>query len=156
MQELTPNYYFQTAIYQAHRPDWVDETLKICEPYYQNIKSQGAYKKIFDVAKEFKIDNIVTATKVRDLKTGKILHTEVPTPEMHNDIKYVIVDDICDGGATFLNAAEEIRKYTQASLYLIVSHGIFSAGTKKLLDVFADVYVLDNNYNRNRLNLLKE
>jgi len=68
----------------------------------------------------------------------------------------IIVDDICDGGATFLNAAEEIRKYTQASMYLIVSHGIFSAGTEKLLDVFADVYVLDNNYNRNRLNLLKE
>lgn len=39
----------------------------------------GAYKKIFDVAKEFNIERIVTATKVRDIKTGKILRTEIPT-----------------------------------------------------------------------------
>ncbi len=55
MQELTPSYHFQTAIYQAHRPDWVSTVLNICEPYYQNIRSQGPYKKIFP---QYQTDNL--------------------------------------------------------------------------------------------------
>jgi ribose-phosphate pyrophosphokinase len=101
----------------------------------------GAYKKIFDVAKEFGIDNIVTATKVRDLKTGKILRTEVPTPDMHNDIKYVIVDDICDGGRTFTEIAKAIKSVRPtAKIYLIVTHGIFSAGFEELNIQFEKIF----------------
>jgi ribose-phosphate pyrophosphokinase len=101
----------------------------------------GAYKKIFDVAKEFGIDNIVTATKVRDLKTGKILRTEVPTPDMHNDIKYVIVDDICDGGRTFTEIAKAIKAVRPtAKIYLIVTHGIFSAGFGELNIQFEKIF----------------
>jgi ribose-phosphate pyrophosphokinase len=101
----------------------------------------GAYKKIFDVAKEFGIDNIVTATKVRDLKTGKILRTEVPTPDMHNDIKYVIVDDICDGGRTFTEIAKAIKAVRPtAKIYLIVTHGIFSAGFEELNAQFEKIF----------------
>jgi ribose-phosphate pyrophosphokinase len=101
----------------------------------------GAYKKIFDVAKEFGIDNIVTATKVRDLKTGKILRTEVPTPDMHNDIKYVIVDDICDGGRTFTEIAKAIKAVRPtAKIYLIVTHGIFSAGFEELNIQFEKIF----------------
>jgi ribose-phosphate pyrophosphokinase len=101
----------------------------------------GAYKKIFDVAKEFGIDNIVTATKVRDLKTGKILRTEVPTPDMHNDIKYVIVDDICDGGRTFTEISKAIKAVRPtAKIYLIVTHGIFSAGFEELNIQFEKIF----------------
>jgi ribose-phosphate pyrophosphokinase len=101
----------------------------------------GAYKKIFDVAKEFGIDNIVTATKVRDLRTGKILRTEVPTPDMHNDIKYVIVDDICDGGRTFTEIAKAIKAVRPtAKIYLIVTHGIFSAGFEELNIQFEKIF----------------
>jgi len=101
----------------------------------------GAYKKIFDVAKEFGIDNIVTATKVRDLRTGKILRTEVPTPDMHNDIKYVIVDDICDGGRTFTEISKAIKAVRPtAKIYLIVTHGIFSAGFEELNIQFEKIF----------------
>jgi ribose-phosphate pyrophosphokinase len=105
----------------------------------------GAYKKIFDVAKKFEIDKVITATKVRDLKTGKILHTEVPTPDMHNDIKYVIVDDICDGGRTFTEIAKAIKAVRPtAKVYLIVTHGIFSAGEKPLKEYFEHVYTTNS------------
>ena len=63
----------------------------------------GAYKKIFDVAKKFCIDKIITATKVRDIKTGKILHTEIPTLDQHNKLKYIIVDDISLNPAVLLS-----------------------------------------------------
>lgn len=93
----------------------------------------GAYKKIFDVAREFGISKVITATKVRDLKTGKILHTEIPTLDQHNDLKYVIIDDICDGGRTFIELAKAIQgSRPSAEIYLIVTHGIFSAGLYEL------------------------
>ena len=105
----------------------------------------GAYKKIFDVAKKFDINRIITATKVRDLKTGKILHTDVPTPDMHNDIKYVIVDDICDGGRTFTEIAKAIKALRPtAKLYLVVTHGIFSGGFEALGEYFECIYTTNS------------
>lgn len=93
----------------------------------------GAYKKVYDVAKEFRIERIITATKVRDLKTGNILRTEIPVLDQHNDLTYVIIDDICDGGRTFLELAKVIKDgRPTARVYLIVTHGIFSAGFYKL------------------------
>lgn len=113
----------------------------------------GAYKKIFDVAKEFKIDNIITATKVRDLKTGQILRTEVPTLDQHNNLKYVIIDDICDGGRTFIELAKVIKdSRPTAEVCLIVTHGIFSAGFDELKKYITEVYCtnsikdIDNNF----------
>jgi ribose-phosphate pyrophosphokinase len=117
----------------------------------------GAYKKIFDVAKEFNIDNIVTASKVRDIKTGKILRTEIPTLDQHADLKYVIIDDICDGGRTFIELAKAIKgSRPSAKVYLVVTHGIFSAGFKELSQYFEGIYttnsyreVADNEYEEN-------
>lgn len=116
----------------------------------------GAYKKIFDVAKEFKIDNIITASKVRDIKTSKILRTEIPDlpGSVGDDLQYVIIDDICDGGRTFNELAKAIRaQRADAKIYLIVTHGIFSAGFKELAQHFEGIYttnsyrdVADNEY----------
>lgn len=88
----------------------------------------GAYKKVFGVAQYFDIEKVITATKVRDLQSGKILRTEIPTLDQHQDLKYVIVDDICDGGRTFIELAKAIKDgRPTAKVYLIVTHGIFSA-----------------------------
>jgi ribose-phosphate pyrophosphokinase len=114
----------------------------------------GAYKKIFDVAKEFNIDRIITASKVRDIKTGKILRTEIPTLDQHADLKYVIIDDICDGGRTFIELAKAIKgSRPSAKVYLVVTHGIFSAGFAELNQYFEGIYttnsyreIADNEY----------
>jgi ribose-phosphate pyrophosphokinase len=116
----------------------------------------GAYKKIFDVAKKFSINNIVTANKVRDLKTSKILSTEVPNlpGSVGDELQYVIIDDICDGGRTFIELAKAIKtQRADAKVYLIVTHGIFSAGFKELSQYFERIYttnsyreVVDNEY----------
>jgi ribose-phosphate pyrophosphokinase len=102
----------------------------------------GAYKKIFDVAQRFGIENVVTASKHRDIQTGKITHTEIPNIEQYGeDHKFVIVDDICDGGRTFTELAKEIRKHnTLSEIHLIVTHGIFSAGLKPLNQEFTSIF----------------
>ena len=105
----------------------------------------GAYKKIFDVAKKFDINKVITATKVRDLKTGQILHTEVPLQDLDEDIKYVIVDDICDGGRTFTEIAKVIKAVRPAAeLYLVVTHGIFSGGFEALGEYFEGIYTTNS------------
>lgn len=106
----------------------------------------GALKKIFDVAEEFVIPNIVTAMKHRDIKTGKITHTEVPDLSKYNDEhKFVIIDDICDGGRTFIELAKVIKEQKpNNSIYLIVSHGIFSAGFDELNKHFDKIFTTNS------------
>jgi ribose-phosphate pyrophosphokinase len=105
----------------------------------------GAYKKVFDVAKEFNIEKIITATKVRDMKTGNILHTKIPVLDQHNDLKYIIIDDICDGGRTFVELAKAIKAgRPTAKIYLIVTHGIFSSGYSQLGEYFEQIYTTNS------------
>ena len=100
---------------------------------------QGATKKVFELAHNLHIDSpILFCVKHRDQKTGKILHTEVPLGTCTDNMDYIVVDDICDGGRTFIEIAKEIkRQYTEAihpvdtnsptcRIFLVVSHGIFS------------------------------
>jgi ribose-phosphate pyrophosphokinase len=44
----------------------------------------------------------------------------------------LIVDDICDGGGTFIGLAAELKNKNAGKLYLAVSHGIFSKGFDSL------------------------
>ena len=105
----------------------------------------GAFKKIYDVATHFGIERIITATKVRDMKTGNILHTDVPDIDQHNKVKYVIVDDICDGGRTFIEIAKSIHNVRPtAEIYLVVTHGIFSAGYDELNKYFSGIFTTNS------------
>lgn len=110
----------------------------------------GAYKKIFDVARKFGIDKIITANKVRDMKTGNILRTEIPVLDQHENLKYVIVDDICDGGRTFIELAKAIHdSRPTAEVYLVVTHGIFSNGFLELSREIKKVYCTNSYSDRN-------
>ncbi len=100
----------------------------------------GALKKIFDVAKEFNITNVVTASKVRDMKTGNIIRTQLPTMDLRGVEHLIVIDDICDGGRTFIELAKAIKEITEIPIYLIVTHGIFSAGFKTLFEYFEGIY----------------
>jgi ribose-phosphate pyrophosphokinase len=106
----------------------------------------GALKKVYHVAESLNIQDIVIAAKHRDIKTGQITHTEIPNIEKYNETsKFVIIDDICDGGRTFTELAKEIRKYNATSkIYLIVSHGIFSAGLKPLNEAFDGIFTTNS------------
>ena len=105
----------------------------------------GASKKIYKLAEQmgYKGD-VITCSKDRDVD-GKLTRTVVPELPINKDV--VIVDDICDGGATFINIAKEVKnqyknvdKHCQGKIYLIVTHGIFSKGFKELSKYFDGVY----------------
>lgn len=105
----------------------------------------GALKKIYNVAEALQLEDIIIASKHRDVKTGKITSTTVPVNPQHANKKFVIIDDICDGGRTFIEIAKVIRQhFADAKIYLIVSHGIFSAGMKPLNAEFDGIFTTNS------------
>jgi ribose-phosphate pyrophosphokinase len=115
----------------------------------------GALKKVFHVAEALKYRNeVIIASKHRDLETGKIDYTNVPMSVNDADKDVFIIDDICDGGRTFIEiakAVEEVRKLSSSvkpehygKNYLIVTHGIFSAGYAQLGEYFEKIYTTNS------------
>lgn len=107
----------------------------------------GALKKVYAVAKQSDYkDNVVVCSKYRNLD-GKLEHVNVPITGDMYDRDFVVIDDICDGGATFINIAKAFRAQADlkqidedAKLYLIVTHGIFSKGLDELAKYFDTIY----------------
>lgn len=79
------------------------------------------------------------ATKQRNVLTGEIegvtIHTE---PKGRNCI---IVDDICDGGRTFIHLAQTLKHFGSDKVYLYVTHGIFSNGFDELKKHLDHIFV---------------
>lgn len=90
----------------------------------------GAIKKTFEISKQIGFP-VVTASKQRDVSDGKIIGVNVETLGLHGADCYVI-DDICDGGRTFVELAKRLKTLNCGKLHLYVSHGIFSKGLKEL------------------------
>lgn len=86
----------------------------------------GAYKKIDKLAQQLSYKGeIVTGIKVRDLSTGQIIKSDVNADDLKGKA-CLIVDDICDGGRTFIELAAVLKEKHAGELYFIASHGIFS------------------------------
>lgn len=101
----------------------------------------GASKKVVEYLNWNKnLKEIVYCNKKRELSTGK-LTLEVYDPKKCENKNCVIIDDICDGGATFLAIAEQVKP---RHMTLIVSHGIFSKGFAMLEKRFDEIIVSDS------------
>jgi ribose-phosphate pyrophosphokinase len=70
---------------------------------------------------------MIHCEKQRDPSTGKISTTTVNSPDLTGKTA-VITDDICDGGATFIGIAKQLRSLNCQNIILYVTHGIFSKG----------------------------
>ena len=84
---------------------------------------------------------VVQALKRRDVRTGALSGFEVLADDLGGR-PCIIVDDICDGGGTFLGLASELRKANAGPLTLAVTHGLFTKGVDHLLDAFDTVACL--------------
>lgn len=116
----------------------------------------GALKKIYPLANRFNLTSVITASKVRDLVSSKILHTDVPLASISKDPQlFIIIDDICDGGRTFIEVAKAIRisrpgNQFNDKIVLIVTHGIFSNGFGDLAQWVDQVYCTNSIFDINQ------
>lgn len=110
----------------------LDHIRQINENQFQPVlvsPDAGALKKIYNISKKVGITDIILASKNRDPLTGNILGTVIDIEPQYLNYDFVIIDDICDGGGTFIQLAKKIKeKAPNAKIYLIITHGIFSAG----------------------------
>lgn len=126
-EAITNHHFIRQVI------DEVGTNLKLISP------DGGALKKIYKLSEVLGGIDVVECSKSRDVKTGKLKEFKVYDDDLAgNDC--LIVDDICDGGGTFLGLAEELKKKNAGKLYLAVSHGIFSKGFEELDKVFEKIF----------------
>lgn len=107
----------------------------------------GAEKRAGLVARKLGVP-LVHAWKTRDVSTGAIsgFGYDVFALEEAAGARVLIVDDICDGGGTFIGLAEKLRTergYT-FDLHLWTTHGIYSRGIAPLAEHFSHIYCTDS------------
>ena len=99
----------------------------------------GAEKRAGGMAKALGIP-LINAWKTRDVATGNI--SGFGCSPLGEAKKVLIVDDICDGGGTFLGLKGILPADVKCDIF--VTHGIFSKGTKSLLSAFDTVFCTDS------------
>lgn len=93
----------------------------------------GSNKKIFDLSAQLGGLRVVRADKIRDVRNGAIIETEIYCDDLSGKTA-LIVDDICAGGRTFIELAKKLKQKNCESVVLAVSHFEGTADLKKLAD----------------------
>lgn len=114
----------------------IDKNMTLISP------DAGSEKKVRHVAAQMAEaghpTDVINATKIRDPNTGRIRGQQV-----HGDVKdknLMIIDDICDGGQTFIALAQVLKNQGAAEIVLYVTHGIFSKGLDELKQHIKHIY----------------
>lgn len=111
---------------------------------------KGAIDRASGVAQALNVE-LHICEKERDFETGKLLGFKAPEtlPPKGN---MLIVDDICDGGGTFVGQSAAIkRSYPDIKLDLYVSHGVFSGQAAHRLSAAFKNIITTNSYNPGRI-----
>lgn len=154
--DVTPAILDNCEIYPIE--DIIKQVIEDCRPDIIIIPDAGAAKR---VEKLFSLINtkryvttfedvnynppMVQCLKKRDTKTGKLTGFRVfSTFEEMKNKRCLVVDDLCDGGGTFLGLADTLNAMGISELYLYVTHGIFSQGYDKLALCYSKIYTTDS------------
>lgn len=100
----------------------------------------GAYKKSHKFAQSVGAAGVVVCNKIRDVKTGKI--EGVSCTEDVAGKHLLVLDDLCDGGRTFVEVVSLLKDASR--LDLAVTHGIFSKGVEVVASKFNNVYTTNS------------
>jgi len=92
---------------------------------------KGALNKIYKLQDALAIrgvrTSVIEAEKKRDLETGRIIETTLPDVDLCGKIIYII-DDLLDGGGTFIPLSDKLRSAGAKEINLYVTHGVFAKG----------------------------
>ncbi len=127
-----------------HNYEFAKECLNIINEEVLLISPDGgALKKIYKVSEYLGGIEVIECSKKRDVKTGQLSGFRVYKEDLEGK-HCVIVDDICDGGGTFLGLAEVLKEKKAGKLSLVVGHGIFSKGVEVLKKSFDNVFTTNS------------
>jgi ribose-phosphate pyrophosphokinase len=145
----------KTLEFMLHGSEW-DETPKLLRMCENDIRTDiGIWEKICYVSPDagaanwierYKLYPLIQGSKKRNPTTGAVVGVELLNQEEHIDCQnFVIVDDLCDGGGTFIAIAKSIHERSpRAKVYLVVTHAIFSKGFEPFEGHIERVYCTDS------------
>lgn len=107
--------------------------------YYLISPDGGALKKIYKLATLVKPIDVIECSKKRDTSTGAIKETHIPLNDFDGKDCY-IVDDICDGGRTFIEIAKVLKQRNAGKVILMVTHGFFTKGLEVFDGLIDEIY----------------
>ena len=159
---------FETVtIYEPHsdvtvalldRVKVVNKTKDLAEKLIRSLENENLFLVYPDAgaekrySKQIEYKNILTATKERDFKTGRIKSLKINrSAEIDNEFIAIIVDDLCSKGGTFLLTAEKLKEIGAKDIYLVVTHcedTIFDGDILKT-DLIKKVYTTDSILSKN-------
>ena len=139
---LDPHSDVTTAVIDRCRPlpvhDNVGRAIEACGATRVVIPDAGAAKRVHGMLRSLgdRYGDVasVQAMKTRDVtRRGAITGMQLEAGADVAGQTCLIVDDICDGGRTFLSLSRLLRTNGARAAYLYVTHGIFSQGLEPLL-----------------------
>jgi ribose-phosphate pyrophosphokinase len=114
----------------------------------------GAKKRYFNMFKHHLTP--ITCKKVRDINTGNLLNFDIEDKGSYRKgDQIVVVDDLCDGGGTFLGIHSILKKLEPSSCSLWVTHAVQKAGIEKVAAVYDRVYITNSYCDWDKENLPK-
>lgn len=134
---LDPYFYLERYLLQILEVSKYTQATLEELPITYVFPDDGAYKRYTRLHKL----NFIKFSKARDPETGKL--TKFRLDFVSDDKKpiysnLVVVDDICDGGATFLGVGELLKSmFLTPKLHLFTAHGIYSKGVEDLLKIYS-------------------
>lgn len=109
----------------------------------------GAYKKIFKLCTKIKFGGVIEcANKFRAADGNLYLHLST-SDFLGRDV--LVIDDICVGGRTFTELANEISSRNIGHIYLAVTHGILSNGLDELKKRYHRIFTTNSWQDENSL-----
>ncbi|EDP96705.1 ribose-phosphate diphosphokinase [Kordia algicida OT-1] len=140
--EVTPALLNNIEVIDNH--EYVKQCLETIKDEIVLISPDGgALKKIYKLSAYLGGIEVIECSKKRDVKTGKLSGFTVYTDDL-NGKTAVVVDDICDGGGTFLGLGKALKEKNVGDLHLIVSHGIFNKGFKELKSIYKTIFTTNS------------
>jgi len=104
----------------------------------------GCLKKVYKIAKEVGYTGeVVFCEKQRDTVTGNITGTKIYCSILE-DKNFILFDDICDGGRTFIEIAKILKANGCNKVILATTHGIYSKGLEVMFEYIDELYCTDS------------
>lgn len=88
-------------------------------------------------------DFSVICQKNRDEATGSLTEFSAKSLTNVSDKNLLVIDDLCDGGGTFVGLAPKLRELAPKSLSLLVTHAVQRAGIDRVAAYYDNVFITD-------------
>ena len=118
--------------------EYVEESFHSLEDPILVSPDAGAFKSTYDIAQKLGAD-LVASNKVR--VEGK------PVIQVQGDVEgkeCLIVDDMADGGRTFIELAKALKSQGASSVNLYVTHGMFNFGFDEFEDIIECIFTTNS------------